>query len=59
MPAKYRVRVTRTAERDIESVWSFIAQDSRENAESFIAEVGEDRVTVTLPDGFLDEGGPE
>ena len=36
MPAKFRVRITRTAERDVENIWSFIAQDSPEEASRFI-----------------------
>lgn len=36
MPAKYRVRITRVAEDDIEEVWSFIAQDSLDTADNFI-----------------------
>lgn len=51
MPAKYRVRVTRTAERDIEGVWSFTAQDSPENAESFICRLEEQIETLeNFPD---------
>ncbi len=36
MPAKYRVEITPTAERDIEAVSGYIAQDSPENASAFI-----------------------
>jgi len=36
MPEKFRVRITRTAEEDIEEIWTFIAQDSTEEAEQFI-----------------------
>jgi toxin ParE1/3/4 len=36
VPAKFRVRITRTAERDVEDIWSFIAQDSPEEAGRFI-----------------------
>lgn len=39
MPAKFRVRITRTAERDLEEAWTFIAQDSPEEAERFVARV--------------------
>lgn len=46
MPAKFRVRVTHTAERDIERVWSFITQDSPENAESFIRSLEEQIETL-------------
>jgi len=41
MPAKFRVKITRTAERDIEETWSFIAQDSPEEAEKFIRRLEE------------------
>jgi hypothetical protein len=30
MPAKFRVRIARAAERDIEETWNFIAYDSAE-----------------------------
>jgi toxin ParE1/3/4 len=36
MPAKFRVRITRAAERDIEEIWNFIADDSAEAADEFI-----------------------
>lgn len=36
MPAKFHVRITRSAERDLEEAWTFIAQDSPEEAERFI-----------------------
>jgi len=39
VPAKFRVRITRTAERDLEEAWTFIAQDSPEEAERFVASV--------------------
>lgn len=39
MPAKFRVRITRPAERDLEEAWTFIAQDSPEEAERFVARV--------------------
>jgi plasmid stabilization system protein ParE len=41
MPAKFRVRITRAAERDVEDIWSFIAQDSAEEAGHFIARLEE------------------
>ena len=37
MAAKFRVRITRTAEHDIEEAWTFIAQDSPEEAEKFVS----------------------
>ena len=46
MPAKFRVRITRTAERDIEEAWAFIAQDSPEEAEKFIRRLEEQIQTL-------------
>jgi plasmid stabilization system protein ParE len=43
---KYRVRITRTAERDIEEAWAFIAQDSPEEAEKFISGLEEQVQTL-------------
>jgi toxin ParE1/3/4 len=39
MLAKFRVRITRAAERDIEEAWSFIAEDSPEEADNFIRQL--------------------
>ncbi len=36
MPARYRVRIARTAERDIEEIWGFIAADNFGAADKFI-----------------------
>jgi len=36
MSIKFRVRITRAAEKDIEEAWSFIAEDSPEEAEEFV-----------------------
>lgn len=36
MPAKYRVRIARTAELDLEEIWGFIAADSRDEADKFM-----------------------
>ena len=36
MPTKFRVRIARAAELDIEAIWAFIAQDSPEIAAQFI-----------------------
>ena len=41
MPARFRVRITRTAERDVEEIWNFVAQDSPEAAERFIGRLEE------------------
>ena len=36
MTARYRVNITPTAEKDIESIWFYIAEESPENATAFI-----------------------
>ena len=36
MPAKYRVEITRTAESDVEEIWTHIAADSIEEATRFV-----------------------
>ena len=46
MPAKFRVRITRTAERDLEEAWAFIAQDSPEEAEKFVGRLEEQIETL-------------
>ena len=46
MPAKFRVRITRTAERDIEEAWTFIAQDSIEEAAKFVRRLEEQIATL-------------
>lgn len=45
MPTKFRVSVSRAAERDLDDVWRFISQDSREAAVSFVLEL-EKRVST-------------
>ena len=39
MPVKYRVKITRSAEIDIDEIWSFIAGDSAKEAGEFILEL--------------------
>jgi plasmid stabilization system protein ParE len=39
MAANYRVRITQSAERDLEEIWSFIAADSPEEADKFIKQL--------------------
>jgi len=39
MSARFKVRITRTAETDIQAIWSFIAADSPANADRFILEM--------------------
>lgn len=36
MAARYRVRIARTAELDLEEIWGFIAADSQDEADKFI-----------------------
>ena len=36
MPVKYSVQVTPAAERDVEEIWTYIADDSPEDATAFI-----------------------
>ena len=46
MPAKYQVEITKTAESDIEEIWTHIAADSLENATKFV--IGLEDKTRTL-----------
>ena len=46
MPAKFRVRITRAAERDIEETWNIIAHDSPEAATRFIRRLVEQIKTL-------------
>ena len=46
MPAKFLVKITRTAEADTEEIWSFIAQDSPDAADRFLREL--DTQVITL-----------
>jgi len=39
MPARFKARITRAAEIDIQAIWSFIAADSSANADRFILEI--------------------
>jgi plasmid stabilization system protein ParE len=41
MPTKFRVRIALTAERDIEAIWAFIANDNFEAAGRFIYQFNE------------------
>jgi plasmid stabilization system protein ParE len=51
MPAKFRVRITRATERDIEEAWTFIAQDSLPEAERFVRRFEEQIATLeTFPE---------
>jgi len=39
MPARFKVKITRAAEMDIQTIWSFISADSSANADRFIVEL--------------------
>lgn len=41
MPAKFRVEITRSAEEDLEEVWTYIAQDSPQAANQFVLDLEE------------------
>ena len=51
MPTKFRVRITRAAERDIEEIWNFIAHDSPTDADKFVERIEEQITTLeTFPE---------
>lgn len=37
MPARFQVRISKSAETDIEKIWTFIAEDSLSEARRFVA----------------------
>ena len=39
MPVRFKVRIARAAEMDIQAIWSFIAADSPANADRFILQM--------------------
>ena len=41
MPTKYSVEITPAAERDVEEIWTYIADDSPENATAFFMRLEE------------------
>ncbi|MBI2354135.1 MAG: type II toxin-antitoxin system RelE/ParE family toxin [Deltaproteobacteria bacterium] len=41
MPATYSVEIAQAAERDVEAIWDYIADDSPENATAFILRLEE------------------
>jgi toxin ParE1/3/4 len=45
MPTRFRVRISETAERDVDEIWTFISQDSLEAAAGFILRL-EERVST-------------
>ncbi|GAB7026464.1 type II toxin-antitoxin system RelE/ParE family toxin [Geotalea toluenoxydans] len=46
MRVKYNVQITPAAERDVEEIWIYIADDSPENANAFIIGVEEQITTL-------------
>jgi plasmid stabilization system protein ParE len=45
MPTRFRVRISETAERDVDEIWTFISPDSLEAAADFILRL-EERVST-------------
>jgi toxin ParE1/3/4 len=39
MAARFQVRITRSAEKDIEEIWTYIAEDSSEAGAKFVREL--------------------
>ncbi|MFN0117579.1 MAG: type II toxin-antitoxin system RelE/ParE family toxin [Elusimicrobiota bacterium] len=39
MPIKFSIQITSSAKQDVEEIWTYIANDSRENASKFIAQL--------------------
>ena len=46
MSVKYNVEITPAAERDVEEIWIYIADDSPESATAFIMRLGEQIETL-------------
>jgi len=46
MRVKYNVEITAAAERDVEEIWTYIADDSPENATAFILRLEEQLDTL-------------
>jgi len=46
MPERFQVRITRTAGRDIEEIWTYIAEDDPDGASRFVLEL--DKQVQTL-----------
>ena len=46
MPTRFEVSYTRSAERDIEEIWSFIAEDSPDKATRFIHQLEKQIATL-------------
>ena len=45
MPVRYRVEIARTAESDLDEIWTYIAADSIEDATRFVTQL-EEKVTT-------------
>lgn len=41
MPAKFRVEITRSAEKDVEGIWAYISADSPAEAAIFVSKLEE------------------
>lgn len=48
MPTRFRVRISETAERDVDEVWGFISQDSLEAATIFLLHLEEEVSTLEM-----------
>lgn len=48
MPTRFRVRISETAERDVEEVWRFIGRDSFEAATTFVLHLEEQVSTLEM-----------
>ena len=46
MPARFHVRIARSAEKDVEKIWTYIAADSPEQASNFILQLEKQIVTL-------------
>lgn len=46
MPARFRVEITESAEKDLEEIWSYISQDSPEEANRFVLTLEEEVQTL-------------
>ena len=53
MPKKYKVSISRNAQKDLEPIFFYIAEDSIKNAKNFILELEEKIYTLeTFPERF-------
>ncbi len=50
MPTRFRVRISQTAERDIDEIWRFVSQENKEAASRFVLRLQEKVSTLeTFP----------